>query len=68
MYMNTISTAHDQETELEVLEKEIREVDIVIANPTSNRNYVKNLGKPHVFLASSKQTIFPMTEAQDFRD
>ena len=51
MYTNTISTAHDsdQETELELLKKEIREVHIVVANPTSNRNYVKNIGKTPMY-------------------
>ena len=51
MYTNTMLTAHDsdQETELELLKKEIREVDIVVANPTSNRNYVKNLGKTPMY-------------------
>ena len=46
-----MSTAHDsdQETELELLKKEIREVDIVVANPTSNKNYVKNLGKTPMY-------------------
>ena len=35
-----------QDNELEILKKEIKDVKIVLANPTSNTNYVKiTLGK-----------------------
>ena len=44
-----MSTAHDQETELEDFKKELKEVKIIVANPTSNENYVKNLGKTPLY-------------------